>query len=142
MSPCRSDRPVAPTSVTTPDVKFTVISESAVELSWRAYSTSPLANASPSSFPQLQWVSTGAFFAPLDPKADKVFYQAVENNDDEEAMELYGQAADMYRQLNVFVPIANTNAVPVARAGISNIGVERQGLWTVDLADLRNTSEE
>jgi peptide/nickel transport system substrate-binding protein len=99
-------------------------------------------DASPSSFPQLQWVSTGAFFAPLDPKADKVFYQAVENNNDEEAMELYGQAADMYRELNVFVPIANTNAVPVARAGISNIGVERQGLWTVDLADLRNTSEE
>jgi hypothetical protein len=32
--------------------------------------------------------------------------------------------------------------VPVARAGISNIGVERQGLWTVDLGDLRNTPEE
>jgi hypothetical protein len=30
----------------------------------------------------------------------------------------------------------------VARAGISNIGVERQGLWTVDLGDLRNTPEE
>jgi peptide/nickel transport system substrate-binding protein len=99
-------------------------------------------DASPSSFPQLQWVSTGAFFAPLDPKADEVFYQAVENNDDDEALELYGQAADMYRELNVFVPIANTNAVPVARAGISNIGVERQGLWTVDLGDLRNTPEE
>ena len=51
-------------------------------------------DASPSSFPQLQWVSTGAFFPPIDPAADKVFYRAVENADDDEAIELYGQAAD------------------------------------------------
>ena len=42
-------------------------------------------DASPSSFPQLQWLSTGAFFPPIDPAADKVFYRAVENADDEEA---------------------------------------------------------
>ena len=95
-------------------------------------------DASPSSFPQLQWVNDGAFFPPFDPQNDKTFYEAVESVDDEEALELYGQAADRYRELNVFVPIANTNAVIVAREGISNIGVERQGLWTVDLADLKN----
>jgi peptide/nickel transport system substrate-binding protein len=94
-------------------------------------------DASPSSFPQLQWVSTGAFFPPFDPQADKVFYQGVQSASDEKALELYGQAADMYRKLNVFVPLANTNAVIVAREGISNIGVERQGLWTVDLAALQ-----
>ena len=97
-------------------------------------------DASPSSFPQLQWVSTGAFFPPIDPAADKVFYRAVENADDDEAIELYGQAADQYREHDVFVPIANTKAVIVARDGISNIGVERQGLWTVDLGALKNDS--
>ena len=40
----------------------------------------------------------------------------------------------------MFVPIANTKAVIVAREGISNIGVERQGLWTVDLGALKNDS--
>jgi peptide/nickel transport system substrate-binding protein len=94
-------------------------------------------DASPSSFPQLQWVNDGAFFPPFDPNADKVFYKAVQSNDENQAMDLYGQAADMYRKLDVFVPIANTKAVIVARKGISNIGVERQGLWTVDLADLK-----
>lgn len=99
-------------------------------------------DASPSSFPQLQWVSTGAFFPPFDPKADKVFYQAVQNADDDEATELYGEAADMYRALDVFVPIANTKAVVVARSGIGDVEVLRQGLWTVDLATLTNDSSE
>ena len=94
-------------------------------------------DASPSSFPQLQWVNDGAFFPPFDPSADKVFYKAVQSNDENQAMDLYGQAADMYRKLDMFVPIANTKAVIVARKGISNIGVERQGLWTVDLGDLK-----
>jgi peptide/nickel transport system substrate-binding protein len=94
-------------------------------------------DASPSSFPQLQWLSTGAFFPPIDPKADKVFQQAVQSGDPDEALELYGQAADMYRQHHVFVPIANTKAVIVTRRGITNVGVERQGLWTVDLAELK-----
>jgi peptide/nickel transport system substrate-binding protein len=97
-------------------------------------------DTSPSSFPQLQWVNDGAFFPPFDPEADKVFYRAVRSNDDEEAEELYGQAADMYRDLNVFIPIANTKAVIVARDGIDNIHVERQGLWTVRLAQLESTS--
>lgn len=95
-------------------------------------------DASPSSFPQLQWVSTGAFFPPIDPEADKVFQQAVQTNDPDQALELYGQAADMYRRHHVFVPIANTKAVIVTRAGITNVGVERQGLWTVDLAALKS----
>ena len=99
-------------------------------------------DASPSSFPQLQWVSTGAFFPPIDPDADEVFYQAVQNADDDEAIDLYGQAADMYREHNVFIPIANTKAVIVAKSGISNIGVERQGLWTVDLGALQNDDAE
>ena len=80
----------------------------------------------------------GAFFPPFDPENDKTFYKAVESVDDDEALELYGEAADRYRELNVFVPIANTDAVIVARSGIGNIGVERQGLWTVDLAELTN----
>ena len=95
-------------------------------------------DASPSSFPQLQWLSTGAFFPPIDPAADKVFEQAVQSDNDDQALELYGQAADMYRQKNVFVPIANTKAVVVTRKGITNVGVERQGLWTVDLAELKS----
>jgi peptide/nickel transport system substrate-binding protein len=95
-------------------------------------------DASPSSFPQLQWLSTGAFFPPIDEEADKVFQQAVQSGDPDEALELYGQAADMYRQHHVFVPIANTKAVIVTRAGITNVGVERQGLWTVDLAELKS----
>lgn len=95
-------------------------------------------DASPSSFPQLQWLSTGAFFPPIDREADKVFQRAVQTASPEEALALYGQAADMYRQKYVFVPIANTKAVVVTRKGITNVGVERQGLWTVDLADLKS----
>jgi peptide/nickel transport system substrate-binding protein len=95
-------------------------------------------DASPSSFPQLQWLSTGAFFPPIDVEADKVFKRAVQTADPDAALELYGQAADMYRQKHVFVPIANTKAVIVTRRGISNVGVERQGLWTVDLAALKS----
>ena len=95
-------------------------------------------DASPSSFPQLQWLSTGAFFPPIDEEADKVFQQAVQTEDADEALELYGQAADMYKKHHVFVPIANTKAVIVTRAGITNVGVERQGLWTVDLAALKS----
>ncbi len=95
-------------------------------------------DASPSSFPQLQWISTGAFFPPIDPAADKIFERAVQTESADEAVALYGQAADMYRKQFVFVPIANTKAVVVARKGISNVGVERQGLWTVDLADLKS----
>ena len=95
-------------------------------------------DASPSSFPQLQWLSTGAFFPPIDPAADKVFERAVQTGDEDEALDLYGQAADMYRQHYVFVPIANTKAVITTRKGITNIGVERQGLWTVDLSALKS----
>jgi peptide/nickel transport system substrate-binding protein len=96
-------------------------------------------DASPSSFPQLQWLSgeNGGFFPPFDPEADKVFFRAVQTADPEEALELYGRAADMYRKTYAFVPIANTKAVIVTRKGITGVGVERQGLWTVDLAELR-----
>ena len=38
-------------------------------------------DASPSSFPQLQWLSTGAFFPPIDEEADKVFQRAVQSGD-------------------------------------------------------------
>ena len=95
-------------------------------------------DSSPSSFPQLQWLNDSAFFPPFDPETDKILFKAIETVDDEEALELYGEAADGYRELNVFVPIANTDAVIVARDGIGDIGVERQGLWTVDLAALTN----
>jgi peptide/nickel transport system substrate-binding protein len=96
-------------------------------------------DASPSSFPQLQWLSgeNGGFFPPFDPEADKVFFKAVQTADPDEAMKLYGQAADMYRKTYAFVPIANTKAVIVTRKGITGVAVERQGLWTVDLATLR-----
>jgi peptide/nickel transport system substrate-binding protein len=98
-------------------------------------------DASPSSFPQLQWLSgeDGGFFPPFDPEADKVFFKAVQSADDDEAMKLYGQAADMYRKTYAFVPIANTKAVIVNRKGIGGVAVERQGLWTVDLAALTSS---
>jgi peptide/nickel transport system substrate-binding protein len=98
-------------------------------------------DASPSSFPQLQWLSgeNGGFFPPFDPAADKVFFKAVETADDAEAMKLYGQAADMYRKTYAFVPIANTKAVIVNRKGIGGVAVERQGLWTVDLSALTSS---
>jgi peptide/nickel transport system substrate-binding protein len=96
-------------------------------------------DASPASFPQLQWLSgpDGGFFPPFDPAADKVFFKAVQTASADEALALYGRAADMYRKTYAFVPIANTKAVIVARKGITGIAVERQGLWTVDLSALR-----
>ena len=100
-------------------------------------------DASPSSFPQLQWVSTGAFFPPhRSVMRTRCSTRRCRTADDDEALDLYGQAADMYREHNVFIPIANTKAVIVARSGISNIGVERQGLWTVDLGALKNDDAE
>jgi peptide/nickel transport system substrate-binding protein len=97
-------------------------------------------DASPSSFPQLQWLSipnTGAFFPPFDPAADKVFEQAVITASLPAAIKLYGQAADMYASTYAMVPIANNKTVIVARKGITGIGVARQGLWTVDVPALR-----
>ncbi|UJA20869.1 ABC transporter substrate-binding protein [Thermoleophilia bacterium SCSIO 60948] len=95
-------------------------------------------DSSPASFPLLQWIDDGAFFPPIDPAADKLLFQAIETEDDDEAIELYGQAADRYLEADAFVPIANTKAIIVARSGIGNIQVERQGLWTVDLGALTN----
>ena len=56
-------------------------------------------DASPSSFPQLQWVSTpgaGGFFTPFDPAADKVLESAQQSSNDATATSLYGKAALMY----------------------------------------------
>jgi peptide/nickel transport system substrate-binding protein len=97
-------------------------------------------DASPSSFPQLQWLNTGAFFPPFDPETDKIFQRAVTSTSSEEALPIYGEAAQGYAKLNVFVPIANTKAIIVTRKGIANVGVERQGLWTVDLGALKTES--
>jgi peptide/nickel transport system substrate-binding protein len=97
-------------------------------------------DASPSSFPQLQWLSgqdAGGFFPPYDPGADVIFKRAVREGDPDQAQALYIEAAKRYAKTYAMVPIANTKAVVVARRGITRVAVERQGLWTVDFSALR-----
>lgn len=97
-------------------------------------------DASPPSFPQLIWISTpgsGAYFLPISPATDKIFFRAIRTAPHEKAMRLYGKAATMYGATHVMVPISNNLTVTVARKGISGVAVERQGLWTVRIPQLR-----
>ena len=97
-------------------------------------------DASPPSNPQLMWVSVktaGTYFQPLDPSVDKILFKAKITANHTQALKLYGEAANKYGAMNVLIPLANAKTVIVSRAGITGFGVQRQGLWTVDLATLR-----
>jgi peptide/nickel transport system substrate-binding protein len=97
-------------------------------------------DASPSSAAQIDWLSpagAGAFFPPLSPAADNVLERATMSTAPSQATALYGKASEMYAALDAYVPIADNETVIVARKGLTGFGVQRQGLWTADLATLR-----
>jgi peptide/nickel transport system substrate-binding protein len=97
-------------------------------------------DSSPPSFPQLVWITNppaGTYFRPIAPNVDKLFFRAIRTAPHEKAMRLYGQAADAYGATACMIPISNNLTVTVARAGITGIAVERQGLWTVRIPQLR-----
>jgi peptide/nickel transport system substrate-binding protein len=96
-------------------------------------------DASPPSFPKLEWISaptSGTYFRPIDPKIDAILNQAISQASHTRALELYGKAATMYGNTYDMVPISNNLTTVVTKKGITGFASERQGAWTIRLAEL------
>jgi peptide/nickel transport system substrate-binding protein len=135
------------------DVGFDAKSHGVVQDTFFSYAAEPISkrpnmlldngnpdDASPPSGPLLTWVSDPdqgfGYFKPYDPEADRVLYRAIHTTPHKKALQLYGKALDMYKDINMFIPGGNLLTTVVARQGITGYASIRQGAWLLDIPTL------